>query len=191
MEQKLREIIRHILLKEYMTRRDLQSVEDYADDLFSNVNVDVEFSNHFLDRVNDPRNGEDITPDELKMLYKKTHDKYGNYLSHLKDGSERVVNDTKSNINIPVGINKSPKPDKESEMNAITVMRKKDFLTKPDSPKLKVEDINIPINVGDEILGGKFLNKKIIVKNIGTNEKGDITINKKPLLRFRIPTKKD
>jgi len=52
------------------------------------------------------------------------------------------------------------------------------------------EDIKIPINVGDEILGGKFKNKKIIVKDIGENEKGDITINGKPLLRFRIPKKK-
>jgi len=161
--EKIRQIVRQILLKEYMTRRDLKSVEDYADDLFSDLNIDVEFSSHFLDRANDPRNGEDITPEELKMLYKKTHDKYGNYLSNLKNGSERVVNDTKSNINIPVGINKRPK---ETEMDAITVMRKKDFFSKPDSPKLKVENINIPINVGDEILGGKFKNKKIIIKDI-------------------------
>jgi hypothetical protein len=52
------------------------------------------------------------------------------------------------------------------------------------------EDINLPINVGDEILGGKFKNKKVIVKSIDKNEKGDITINDKPLLRFRIPKKK-
>jgi hypothetical protein len=48
------------------------------------------------------------------------------------------------------------------------------------------EDIKIPINIGDEILGGKFKNKKITVKDIETNDKGDITINGKPLLRFRI-----
>lgn len=52
-----------------------------------------------------------------------------------------------------------------------------------------MEDITIPINVGDEILGGKFKNKKVIVKDIGKNEKGDITINGKPLLRFRIQSK--
>lgn len=52
-----------------------------------------------------------------------------------------------------------------------------------------MEDINVPINVGDEILGGKFKNKKVIVKDIGKNEKGDITINGKPLLRFRIKKK--
>lgn len=48
------------------------------------------------------------------------------------------------------------------------------------------EDIRIPIKVGDVILGGRFKNKKILVKKIGKNKKGDITINGKPLLRFRI-----
>jgi hypothetical protein len=51
------------------------------------------------------------------------------------------------------------------------------------------ENINIPIEIGDEILGGKFKNKKVKVKEIGKNDKGDITINGKPLLRFRIPNK--
>ena len=48
------------------------------------------------------------------------------------------------------------------------------------------EDITIPINVGDTVLGGKFKNKRIVVKSIDKNEKGDITINGKPLLKFRL-----
>ena len=48
------------------------------------------------------------------------------------------------------------------------------------------EMIKLDIKVGDTIMGGKFKNKKIIVKTIGKNDKGDITINGKPLLRFRI-----
>jgi hypothetical protein len=48
------------------------------------------------------------------------------------------------------------------------------------------EMIKLDIKVGDTIMGGKFKNKKIVVKTIGKNEKGDITINGKPLLRFRI-----
>jgi hypothetical protein len=48
------------------------------------------------------------------------------------------------------------------------------------------EDIKVPINVGDTVLGGKFKNKRIVVKSIGTNDKGDITINGKPLLKYRI-----
>ena len=48
------------------------------------------------------------------------------------------------------------------------------------------EMIKLDIKVGDTIMGGKFKNKKVIVKDIGKNEKGDVTINGKPLLRFRI-----
>ena len=48
------------------------------------------------------------------------------------------------------------------------------------------EMIKLDIKVGDTIMGGKFKNKKVVVKDIGKNEKGDITINGKPLLRFRI-----
>ena len=48
------------------------------------------------------------------------------------------------------------------------------------------EMIKLDIKVGDTIMGGKFKNKKIVVKTIGKNEKGDVTINGKALLRFRI-----
>lgn len=48
------------------------------------------------------------------------------------------------------------------------------------------EMIKVPIKVGDTVLGGRFKNKKIVVKKIGKNDKGDITINGKPLLKFRI-----
>ena len=51
------------------------------------------------------------------------------------------------------------------------------------------ENIDVPINVGDEVLGGRFKNKRIKIKDIGKNEKGDITINNKPLLKVRIPKK--
>ena len=54
-----------------------------------------------------------------------------------------------------------------------------------------IEDITIPINVGDEILTGKFKNKRIKVKIIGKNEKGDITINGKPILRVRLIQKEN
>jgi hypothetical protein len=48
------------------------------------------------------------------------------------------------------------------------------------------EMIKLDIKVGDTLLGGKFKNKKVVVKTIGKNDKGDITINGKPLLRFRV-----
>ena len=33
------------------------------------------------------------------------------------------------------------------------------------------EEIKLPIEVGDIVLGGKFKNKRIVVKKIGENEK--------------------
>ena len=51
---------------------------------------------------------------------------------------------------------------------------------------LKFEDIKIPIKIGDTILGGRFKNRRMIVKKIGKNKKGDITVNDKPLLKFRL-----
>ena len=51
---------------------------------------------------------------------------------------------------------------------------------------IKKEAITIPIEIGDTVLGGKFKNKKIKVKSIGRNEKGDLTINGKAILKVRL-----
>jgi len=53
------------------------------------------------------------------------------------------------------------------------------------------EDITVPIKIGDVILGGRFKNKRIVVKQIGTNDKGDITVNGKPLLKYRLIPKEE
>ena len=66
------------------------------------------------------------------------------------------------------------------------VEAKKTKKVKDPNANIVKEDITIPINVGDTVLGGKFKNKRIVVKTIGKNEKGDITINGKPLLKVRI-----
>ena len=52
--------------------------------------------------------------------------------------------------------------------------------------KTYLEVIKVPIEIGDTVKGGRFKNKKMIVKKIGKNIKGDITINDKPLLKYRI-----
>jgi len=54
------------------------------------------------------------------------------------------------------------------------------------SKRAKSEEIKVPIEVGDVVKGGKFKNKKMTVKKIGKNEKGDITINDRPLMKYRI-----
>ena len=47
--------------------------------------------------------------------------------------------------------------------------------------------IKIDIKVGDTILTGKWKNKKVVVKNIDTDEFGSPTVNGKSILKIRIP----
>ena len=48
------------------------------------------------------------------------------------------------------------------------------------------EKIILNIEKGDILYGGRFKNKKVLVKKIGKNVKGDITVNGKPLLKYRL-----
>ena len=48
------------------------------------------------------------------------------------------------------------------------------------------ESITLPIEKGDVLLGGRWRNKKTIVKRIGRDENGQVTVNGKPILKFRI-----
>ena len=49
-----------------------------------------------------------------------------------------------------------------------------------------LESIDLDIEVGDILLGGKYKNKRTVVKEIGEDDIGQPTINGKPLLNFRI-----
>lgn len=51
--------------------------------------------------------------------------------------------------------------------------------------------IQIPIEIGDTILRGKFRNKKVIVKSIGVDEYGAPTVNGKSILSIRLSKKED
>ena len=53
------------------------------------------------------------------------------------------------------------------------------------------EEIKLNVKVGDTLLMGKFKNKKVVVKNIGTDEWGMPTINGKKAVTFRIPQKEN
>jgi hypothetical protein len=46
--------------------------------------------------------------------------------------------------------------------------------------------MKLDIKKGDVLLGGRFKNKRIIVKDIGVDKNGQPTINGKSVLNFRI-----
>ncbi len=114
------------VIKEEITKPQLDSIEKYADGLFNKLGIDIEFTRHFLDRVNDKRNKKPITIAELIGMFKRLYKKHGKPLSKIDDDFNAVVKDFNNNINIPFAINVT---DDDIEMYAKTVMRKKDFKT--------------------------------------------------------------
>ena len=49
-----------------------------------------------------------------------------------------------------------------------------------------INEVDLPIKVGDDVLMGRFKNKRVKVKSIDYNEKGDLQINGRPALKFRL-----
>ena len=45
---------------EDFTQRDVSDLEKFADRILKKYNIDVEFTRHFVDRLNDPRNSPEI-----------------------------------------------------------------------------------------------------------------------------------
>lgn len=115
-------------LTEEVSQSDLKELEKYLDKLFSVLNIDVSFTRHFLDRVNDSRNGRPITVDELQLLFRKAIQKYGKKIPALGPDAEAVLNDMQSQINLPFVL-KWDRDNQELDLVAKTVMRKKNFMT--------------------------------------------------------------
>ena len=120
-------------------KSDIDQLEKYADRLFGAVGIDVEFTRHFLDRVNDARNKVQITPSELTRLFRQSYKKFGKRIAKLGPDAEAVITDMKTDINMPFVLNLK---GGELELIAKTVMRKKDFKT--PNPKLTFEGIGEP-----------------------------------------------
>ena len=121
-------------IREDVTKSDLDQVEKYADKLFAAVGIDVEFTRHFLDRVNDERNKKPINTAELIRLFRLTYKKYGKKIPKMGPDAQAVIHDMETDINMPFVLN----VDRSGMLDLVakTVMRKKDFKT--SNPKLNV-----------------------------------------------------
>lgn len=115
-------------LREQVSKSDLDAIEKFADRLFAKVGIDVEFTRHFLDRVNDERNKKQITTAELTRLFKQTYNKHGKKIPQLGPDAEAVLKDMRTDINMPFVL-KWDNKSQEFELVAKTVMRKKGFQT--------------------------------------------------------------
>ena len=111
-----------------LTQTELDQLETFADRLFAKVGIDVEFTRHFLDRVNDERNVKQITASELTRLFKQEYKKWGKDIVKLGPDSEAVLKDLATDLNVPFAL-RWDNANNELDLIAKTVMRKSDFKT--------------------------------------------------------------
>ena len=112
-------------LQAKFTQRDVDDVEKFADRILRKYDIDIEFTRHFIDRLNDPRNNPEIKIAELQRFFKKIQRAKGQNIRNNPD-VELVLKDMSSNLNLPVVIKK--RGDSFEVINK-TIMRKPDFKT--------------------------------------------------------------
>jgi len=118
-----------------MSKAQLDKVEAILDKLFASLKIDIKFTKHFFDRLNDARNKKQISHCELVTMFTSLYRKFG---VQIKDaaGAERLITSMSTDINIPIVI-KWNKSKGEIEIVSKTIMRKKGFKTR--DKKLAVE----------------------------------------------------
>ena len=117
------------MYNEEISPTDLNNIDTFADKQLDPVDVDLT-SNHFFDRLNDPRNDKDISNAELIGFFKRLGKKKKDLLDFLTKYKEIVASDSRTDINIPF-------LKQADKIIAKTIMRKKDFQT--SSPQLALE----------------------------------------------------
>ena len=113
---------------DYISREELKEVEIFADKLFEGLGIDIAFTNHFYERLNDPRNGKQITENELREMFRDMFLKIGDKLSEMEIDTEAVIYDVSSKINIPFILVYDSR-NNEIDLVSKTIMRKYDFKT--------------------------------------------------------------
>ena len=108
----------------------IATLEHILNEKYAKENLRFKMSVHFVrDRINDPRNTPAITLTELQGIFFRLTSIHLGKLLKVKHGETFNVRCKTSHINIPCAMSKSMTPGskEQSEVIAITVMRKKGF----------------------------------------------------------------
>ena len=146
-------------VSEEVSQKQLNDLEKFADRILKKFDVDIEFTRHFADRMNDKRNDPPITVAELQRVFKKIAKRKAKNIRQNPD-SEAVIKDLQTDLNLPVVINYDRKNDEFEVVNK-TIMRKKNFrttsktITTEDINEAINESINIPMSLATKIPGLK------------------------------------
>jgi len=112
---------------EDVTQAQLNDLEKFADRILAKFGVDIEFTRHFADRMNDPRNKPAVKVQELQQLFKRIARNKAKNIRQNPD-SQAVIKDMQNDLNLPIVINYDKNKDEFEVINK-TIMRKKDFGT--------------------------------------------------------------
>jgi nicotinamide mononucleotide adenylyltransferase/PAS domain-containing protein len=120
---------------------DFQNLEKVLDDMFADVDIDVNFTRHFRERVTQRK----LTQEDIIDLMQKIHDKYGEDLADLPKNSNRVFTHLTKLIDIASGIG-GWNADGLKNLDLITAFKRDhvsqpEFRTNAQSPKLKVNEV--------------------------------------------------
>ena len=123
-------------IDEKMMQKDVNDLEKFADRILKKYKVDVEFTKHFVDRLNDKRNSPEIKVAELQRFFKKIQRNKAQNIIDNPD-TEIVLKDMSTNLNLPVKI---VTKGNSFEVTNKTIMRKDNF----SSPNkiIKYEEFN-------------------------------------------------
>jgi preprotein translocase subunit YajC len=110
-----------------LSKVQIDGLERYADRLFSKLDIDVTFTAHFRERLNDARNGKQITFKEVVSMFDRAFQQQGQRIGSLDPVTQAVLKDMESDINMPFVFKWDSGGDRQFELVAKTVMRKPDF----------------------------------------------------------------
>ena len=130
-----------------LSQTELDQLEVFADRLFAKVGIDVEFTRHFLSRVNDERNVKQITASELTRLFKQEYKKWGKPIAELGPNTEAVLKDLATDVNVPFAL-RWDSVNNELDLVAKTVMRKKNFKTSNKEFEIQSHDYSLDSTQG-------------------------------------------
>lgn len=113
-------------LSENVSKSQLDKIEAAFDKLFAKVGINIEFTKHFMDRVNDSRNVPEISIEDLVEIFGDTYKKYGKEITKLGPDAQAVLRDIETDINIPFVLVYNFRY-KQFDMVSKTIMRKANF----------------------------------------------------------------
>lgn len=121
-------------LKQYLTElsnTEINALEAYLDKIFAVLDVDVEFTKHFKERLQGRE--ESVKMQEIKNTFNKLLKKYQERIVKSPK-AKSVLQDLSNNLNVPFVIEKLK--DGTYEMNTLTIMKKRGFKPGFDTKKL-------------------------------------------------------